>query len=131
MKDALGHGSNAGHATGVQQTPKLQRRHFEEIAAQLKNAPDAGSPAHTQRVNDMADKLATTNPGFRRDFFVAATGGNISSTGKAYRNKGAGANEGAVKRKAAKFTSSEADDYNRDLTLRLRNNQVGSGMKFR
>ena len=101
MKDALGHGSNAGaHSSGIQATPKLQRRHFEAIAAELKSAPDAGSPAHAKRVSDMADKLATTNPGFRRDFFItAASGGN-------YRFKGLGSNEAAVKRKAAKFSGS-------------------------
>jgi hypothetical protein len=99
MKDAFGHGSNAGaHAGGVQATPKLQRRHFEAIAAELKSAPDAGSPAHSQRVSAMADKLATTNPGFRRDFFIkAASGGD-------YRFKGPGSNAAAVNRKAAKFS---------------------------
>jgi hypothetical protein len=98
MKDALGHGSNAGlHSAGVQATPQLQRRHFEAIAAELKSAPDAGSPAHSARVSAMADKLATTNPGFRRDFFIkAATGGD-------YRFKGPGKNAGAVSSKAKKF----------------------------
>jgi hypothetical protein len=100
MKDARGHGSNAGlHSAGVQSTPQLQRRHFEAIAAELKAAPDAGSPAHAQRVNEMAAKLATTNPGFRKDFFVkAATGGD-------YRFKGPGKNAGAVARKTKGFTS--------------------------
>lgn len=101
MKDARGHGSDAGagaHAQGTTSTPQLQRRHFEAIAADLKNAPDAGSPAHSQRVSAMADKLATTNPGFRRDFFIkAASGGD-------YRFKGPGNNPGAVNRKAAKFS---------------------------
>ena len=103
MKDALGHGSNArgsgaesvlnkahnavrklqgAHANGIQGTPQLQRRHFEAIAAELKAAPDAGSPAHAARVRDMALKLATTNPGFRHDFFTAA-----ATPGGAYRNK--------------------------------------------
>lgn len=87
MKDALGHGSNdrggAGlHSAGVQATPQLQRRHFEAIAAELKAAPDAGSEAHRQRVSDVADKLAMTNPGFRRDFFVKA-----ATPGGAYNNK--------------------------------------------
>jgi hypothetical protein len=110
MKDALGHGSAAGvHAAGTQATPQLQRRHFEAIAAELlKQGPMrsklGGDPeyekavaAHTQRVNDMADKLATTNPGFKRDRFVAA------ATGGGYRFKGPGANAAAVARKAAKF----------------------------
>jgi hypothetical protein len=98
MKDPLGHGSDAGiHSSGIQKTPQLQRRHFEAIAAELKSAPDAGSPEHAKRVNDMADKLSTTNPGFRRDFFVkAATGGD-------YRFKGPGNNAAAVSKKAAKF----------------------------
>lgn len=122
MKDALGHGSDGkgAHSEGVQNTPKLQRRHFEEIAAQLKAAPDAGSAAHAQRVSEMADKLSTTNPGFRRDYFVAAaTGGTIPKgtvttvTGKksvrdaAYRNKGPGSNAAAVGRKADKFYNSD------------------------
>lgn len=100
MKDARGHGSAAGaHSTGVQATPQLQRRHFEAIAAELKGAPDAGSPAHAQRVSDMADKLATINPGFRRDFFVkAATGGD-------YRFKGPGKNSASVQKTADTFKS--------------------------
>src|SRR4051794_29841380 len=100
MKDAGGHGSNAGaHTAGIQNlavTGKLQRRHFEAIAAELraqapsgkaKNFIDPNDPRNPQsnaawdafhaKVNAMADKLATTNPGFRRDFFVAAaTGGD-------------------------------------------------------
>ncbi len=128
MKDALGHGSNehgmtpvqqenapfksklggkkyldpndprGAHASGTTSTPQLQRRHFEAIASELRAAPDAGSPAHAKRVNDVADKLSTTNPGFRRDFFVkAATGGD-------YRFKGPGNNAAAVAKKASKFT---------------------------
>jgi hypothetical protein len=101
MKDALGHGSNptGSHTQGTQGTPKLQRRHFEAIAADLKAAPDAGSPAHAQRVSDMADKLATTNPGFRRDFFVAA------ATGGKYTFKGPGKNAASVAKKASKFNA--------------------------
>ncbi len=114
MKDALGHGSVSGgrgiHAVGTAQTPQLQRRHFEAIAADLKarapaswgdNSTKAFSDAngaHMAKINDMADKLATTNPGFRRDFFVkAATGGD-------YRFKGPGNNSAAVAKKAKKFS---------------------------
>ena len=99
MKDQLGHGSEAGaHTQGVQATPQLERRHFEAIAADLKNAPDAGSPAHAQRVSDMANKLSTTNPGFRRDFFVAA-----ATPGGAYRNKGPGKNAAAVQKTVGRY----------------------------
>lgn len=107
MKDPKGHGSNIhggvsmtpvhAHAAGTAGTPKLQRRHFEAIAAELKGASDAGSPEHTQRVKETADRLATTNPGFRRDFFIkAASGGD-------YRFKGPGKNAAAVQKKASKF----------------------------
>jgi hypothetical protein len=93
MKDALGHGSNAGtHASGTTSTPKLQRRHFEAIAAELK-----AKGASPDEVHAMAEKLATTNPGFRRDFFVAA------ATGGDYRFKGPGKNAGAVAKRAKKF----------------------------
>lgn len=93
MKDALGHGSNGtgAHSQGVQALPNMQRRHFEAIAAEFKSQPDVGSPEHLQRVNDMADKLATTNPGFRRDFFVKA------STGGGYNNKSGGRTSGMSK----------------------------------
>lgn len=104
MKDPLGHGSNPGgaHSAGIaKKTPQLQRRHFEAIAADLKSAPDAGSPAHSQRVSEMADKLALTNPGFRRDFFIkAATGGD-------YRFKGPGNNAADVEKKAKAFSSGQ------------------------
>jgi hypothetical protein len=95
MKDALGHGSDGtgAHSQGVQATPQLQRRHFEAIAAELK-----GRSASPDEVHAMADKLATTNPGFRRDYFVkAATGGD-------YRFKGPGKNAAAVARKAKQFS---------------------------
>src|ERR1035437_9522820 len=99
MKDQLGHGSEAGaHSAKIQATPQLQRRHFEAIATDLKNAPDAGSPAHAQRVSDMANKLSTTNPGFRRDFFVAA-----ATPGGAYRNKGPGKNAAAVQKTVGRY----------------------------
>ena len=101
MKDALGHGSEGKglHAQGTTATPQLQRRHFEAIAAELKAAPDAGSPAHAQRVNDAASKLAMTNPGFRRDFFVKA-----ATPGGDYTNKSRGRNSamGAAKLSNAK-----------------------------
>lgn len=58
---------------------KLERRHFEAIAADLKS-----KGANHEEVHAMADKLAKTNPGFRRDFFVAA------STGGSYNNKSGG-----------------------------------------
>jgi hypothetical protein len=103
MKDALGHGSNAGaHAGGTQATPKLQRRHFEQIAAELK-----GRGASPDEVRAVADKLATTNPGFRADFFVAAaTGGKFTNAfGKltTYRDKGPGAHPELVAKRAGKF----------------------------
>jgi hypothetical protein len=100
MKDALGHGSDTGtHSQGVQATPKLQRRHFEAIAAELRAAPDAGSPAHAQRVSEAASKLAMTNPGFRRDFFVKA-----ATPGGDYNNKSRGRTSamGAAKMSKAK-----------------------------
>jgi hypothetical protein len=90
MKDALGHGSNPGtHAQGTAATPKLQRRHFEAIAAELK-----AKGASPDEVKAMAAKLATTNPGFRADFFVAA------ATGGKYNFKGPGKNGAAVARTA-------------------------------
>ena len=94
MKDPLGHGSDGKglHSQGTTATPQLQRRHFEAIAAELK-----GRSAKPEEVSAMADKLATTNPGFRRDFFIkAATGGD-------YRFKGPGKNAAAVAKKASKF----------------------------
>lgn len=91
MKDAMGHGSNGGHSTGVNALPKMQRRHFEAIASEFKSQKDVGSPEHLQRVTDMANQLQTTNPGFRRDFFIkAATGGD-------YNNKSRGRNSGMSK----------------------------------
>lgn len=75
MKDAKGHGSDAGlHSAMIKALPaKLGRRHFEQIAADLR-AKAASDPAgHDARVNAMADHLSTTNPGFRRDLFVKAS----------------------------------------------------------
>ncbi len=105
MKDALGHGSNpdaGAHAQAVAKLPaKMGRRHFEQIAADLRaqaphgpagNFVDPNDPrnpqsnaawdAHNARVSAMADHLATTNPGFRRDLFVKA-----AQPGTSYRDK--------------------------------------------
>lgn len=103
MKDALGHGSDAGvHAAMINALPKkLGRKEFEQIAAQLrsqaphgaaKNFVDPSDPrnpqsnaawdAHNARVSAMADHLSTTNPGFRRDLFVKA-----AQPGTAYKDK--------------------------------------------
>jgi len=93
-EDAAFDGTKGLHSAGVQSTPQLQRRHFEAIAADLKaqapkswgdNSSKANSDAngaHMAKVNDVADKLAMTNPGFRRDFFVKA-----ATPGGAYNNK--------------------------------------------
>jgi len=96
MKDALGHGSNptGTHSSLIENLPgKLQRRHFEAIAAELRSAPNAGSPEHVERVKQVADQLSTTNPGFRRDFFMAAA---VPGQGN-YNNKSRGRNSGMSK----------------------------------
>lgn len=104
MKDALGHGSNerGTHSDMIAKLPaKMGRRHFEQIAEQLraqaphgpaKNFLDPHDPrnpqsnaawdAHNARVSAMADHLATTNPGFRRDLFIKA-----SQPDTTYKNK--------------------------------------------
>lgn len=120
MKDALGHGSvgTGVHSQGTQKTPQLQRRHFEAIAADLK-----AKGAKPDEVKAMADKLATTNPGFRRDFFVAAATGEkmqktapsrgegATSDGGHYRFKGPGNKPDAVAKKAAKFAAGSSASY--------------------
>lgn len=93
MKDAQGHGSNGkgSHSAMIDNLPaKMQRRHFEAIASELRGQADAGSPEHLQRVNAVADKLSTTNPGFRRDFFMAAA---VPGAGS-YNNKSTGRTSG-------------------------------------
>jgi hypothetical protein len=84
MKDALGHGSDAGaHAQAIAKLPaKMGRRHFEQLAEQLRAQGQTDPAGHDARVNAMADHLATTNPGFRRDLFVKA-----SQPGTSYKNK--------------------------------------------
>lgn len=84
MKDAKGHGSDAGiHSAMIQALPaKLGRRHFEQIAEQLRAQAASDPKGHDARVAAMADHLSTTNPGFRRDLFVKA-----SQPDTTYRNK--------------------------------------------
>jgi len=108
MKDAKGHGSDAkgAHSLAIDKLPaKMGRRHFEQIAAQLraqapqgsaKNFLDPNDPrnpqsnaawdAHNARVNAMADHLATTNPGFRRDLFIKASQPDTSYKNKSTRS---------------------------------------------
>jgi hypothetical protein len=101
MKDALGHGSNGhsqamhdGHpktapvaihpgAAGRTDLPKkMGRRHFEQIAETLRSQAATDPAGHDARVSQMADRIASSNPGFRRDLFVKA-----SQPGTAYKNK--------------------------------------------
>lgn len=84
MKDAQGHGSDAGvHSDMINNLPaKMGRQHFEQIAEQLRAKALTDPAGHDARVNAMANHLSTTNPGFRRDVFVKA-----SQPGTDYRNK--------------------------------------------
>ena len=112
------------HSVGITNTPQLQRRHFEAIAADLKsqapaswgnNSSKANSDAngaHMAKVNDMADKLSTTNPGFRRDFFVKA-----ATPGGGYKNKTDKSSRADVQKKAAKFTGGSPFN-NTEMNLR-------------
>jgi hypothetical protein len=99
MKDSLGHGSDAGiHAAAIQKLPaKMGRRHFEQIAEQLRSQALSDPAGHDARVAQMADHLSTTNPGFRRDLFVKASQPNTS-----YKNK---SNRTATRATAAKQLS--------------------------
>jgi hypothetical protein len=45
--------------------PTFQKRHFEFIARHLR---DTGAPSHV--IRGWADKLAATNPEFKRDRFI-------------------------------------------------------------
>lgn len=76
-KDALGHGSdgNGAHSGQINKLPsKMTKAHFEVIAQQLREAK-----ATPEQVADMASRLATTNPGFNRDRFIAAvTSGTVT-----------------------------------------------------
>jgi hypothetical protein len=78
MKDALGHGSNPGtHSTGIVKLPKkLNRAHFEQIAENLRS-----SGADDAKIASMAAQLATTNPGFNRERFIAAVKGDSKGQG--------------------------------------------------
>ena len=136
MKDQLGHGSEAGrgtgaHTQGVQATPQLQRRHFEAIAADLKaqaptswgdNSSKASSDAngaHMAKVSAMADKLSTTNPGFRRDFFVAA-----ATPGGKYNNKTNKSSRADVQKQTAGYRSG-GSPFN-STSMNLRTGQVSA-----
>jgi hypothetical protein len=69
-KDALGHGSdgNGAHSGAINKLPaKMTKAHFEVIAQNLRE-----SHATPDQINEMAGRLALTNPGFNRDRFVAA-----------------------------------------------------------
>lgn len=85
MKDPQGHGSNAtgAHSGFIENLPKkMGRRHFEQIAETLRASALSDPAGHHARVEQMANHLATTNPGFRRDLFVKAAQPDTS-----YKNK--------------------------------------------
>lgn len=91
MKDALGHGSNergiASHSLAIDKLPaKMGRRHFEQIAADLRSRAVNDPAGHDERVRQMADHLSTTNPGFRRDLFVKASQPNTEYRDKSTRS---------------------------------------------
>jgi hypothetical protein len=69
--DARAKGS---HAQSIDKLPgKMTRAHFELIASNLRSQAASDPAGHNARVSAMADKLATTNPGFKRDLFVKAS----------------------------------------------------------
>ena len=78
MKDALGHGSDAGaHSLGITNLPKkLNRAHFELIAEHLRN-----TKASPEQVAAAAAHLAMTNPGFNAARFTAAVNGDSKGQG--------------------------------------------------
>lgn len=91
MKDAKGHGSDAGvHSAQINALPaKMTKAHFQVIAERLRSAqPGANATpeehaAHAALVGQYADKLATTNPGFNRQRFMEAIGGKVTKTSRA------------------------------------------------
>jgi len=92
-KDALGHGSNpqGTHSATIAKLPKMGRAHFEQIAANLLASKPAdesnrsANEAFSARLSAAADKLATTNPGFNRNRFIAAASGNVKGQGRKSR----------------------------------------------
>jgi hypothetical protein len=65
---------NGIHSQTINDLPQMQRRHYENIAAELKaqGASAKSSVDHGSRVRQYADRLATTNPLFNRQRFISA-----------------------------------------------------------
>jgi hypothetical protein len=70
----MGKIDNGIHSQTINDLPQMQRRHYENIAAELKaqGASAKSSVDHGSRVRQYADRLATTNPLFNRQRFISA-----------------------------------------------------------
>lgn len=111
-KDRFGHGSNGRGVSAVQARNDRMFAMFDRARAQghtgLYSGPDKAA----------ADTLAQ--------------GGAKSATPEIHGGmKLSDMNDEQKRAVAARDLKHETDDYNRDLSLRMRNGQVGSGMKFR
>lgn len=145
MKDALGHGSNT---RGGGRKPIPNHPYHAKTDAELRyiqrDATEAGRNAQgmgdERGVNKYADQVndAATVLGYRaRGGKSDAPGDQLASGPKSApapvhdSMSGSSRDTDAFGRPRSEDSKREYDEYSRDLSLRSRNGQVGSGMKYR
>jgi hypothetical protein len=128
MKDAKGHGSNGrGNYFGPPPGPQTKTYQARQAMKAAKNPDSWENRYGTQADRDYAMAHAI-NDGVDAGFKSARALAGID--GAAARALASGP-KSAPAPVHDSMRSSEEDEYNRDLRLRIRNGQVGSGMKFR
>jgi len=145
-KDALGHGSNArggkralakpipGHPFHTKSDAEL--RFIAKDAAEAgRNAQEMGDQRgvskYADQVADAATVMGYRNRGGAQDLGSRAASELASGAKSATVPVHDSMSTDAFGRPRSAENRAEYDEYNRDLALRARNGQVGSGMKFR
>jgi hypothetical protein len=115
MKDSKGHGSN-GRGAGLQGADYHQHKIAVDTVRNPLKGQFLGGPSADEAKATLRGKFGYSDADIAK----------LSSTELA---RGGAPGKGAVSVHPAH--SDEYHEYNRDLALRARNGQVGSGMKFR
>lgn len=148
MKDAKGHGSNARPIPGhiYHSKSDMELRYIAKDAAEAgRNAHDMGDQRgvnkYADQVADAATVLGYRARGGKSDAPADQlhSGTSKSNPAPVHDSMGVGPNDPRAGsrdydpfgRPRSAGSKEEYDSYNRDLALRSRNGQVGSGMRFR